>query len=414
MGPKVLLMTIVVILGVYPVIAVALVMGGLTTWLAWGSAFVAALAGVSLSWLHHVRAHTPVRRLRFEEDEAVAPTPLDGKPVFEGLCDVMSGQTQEVRDDLTQMRGLLDEAIAKLVKEFISMTENAQRQQELAAAVVKAEVNLLRDEARHNPLYASLAKTQHNHEEVVVSFSEFAARNTDILRSFNDSASQISTVSQALTQRFSDIEARIQAMLTALDEIQDITKHTNFLALNASIEAAHAGDAGRGFKIVAEEVRNLSMRTGQFSAHIRENMQQVSDHLRSAGEIMGEVSSIDRGMVTQSTSGLQDTLSMVQIINHKMSETVDDLAEISRHVEASVATAVTTLQFQDMVGQLLEHVRARIGNVDEFIDTVRRRERSGGAIEVVTHLREDADATLAIRHKAVAQASMNSGEIELF
>ena len=412
MGAKVLLMAVVLVLAVYPVLAVGLAMAGLTAWLAWGTAFAVALALVSYFWLRHVRQ--PAQDGTSAIPAAAAPVSVPDQPMFETMCNAMSGQTTEVLGDLTQMRGLLDEAIAKLVKEFISMTENAQRQQELAAAVVKAEVSMLREEAKGNPLYASLLKTQANHEEVVVSFSEFANRNTEILRSFTESANKISSVSGDLTQRFSDIEARITEMLSALDEIQDITKHTNFLALNASIEAAHAGDAGRGFKIVAEEVRNLSMRTGQFSSHIRENMEEVSSHLRRAGEVMGQVSTIDRNMVAQSTHGLQDTLSMVQTINGKMAETVGDLADISKHVETSVNTAVTTLQFQDMTGQILEHVRTRVNNMEAFIETVRRRERMGGTVEVLNHLKQDAEETLAIRHKAVAQASMTSGEVELF
>lgn len=412
MGPKVLLVAMTLLLAVYPGIAVALITAGLGNWLAWGLAWLVAMGGMALIWSRLVRLQvTPVE---------VAPAASTssalrrGQPVFEGMCNAMEEQAKEVQQDLSQMRGLLDEAIAKLVKEFISMTENSQKQQELAAAVVKQEVSMLREEAKGNPLYASLAKTKADHEEVVVSFSEFAGRNADILKSFAENAAMISTVSSDLTTRFSDIESRIADMLTALSEIEDITKHTNFLALNASIEAAHAGDAGRGFKIVAEEVRNLSRRTGQFSSHIRENMEAVSGHLRNAGSVMGKVSSIDRNMVAQSTEGLSDTMGMVQTINSKMSETVGDLAEISKHVEASVVTAVTTLQFQDMTGQILDHVRKRMSNVEAFIEVIRRRERLGGVEDVVQNIKKDADETLAIRHKPVSQQSMGSGDIELF
>jgi chemotaxis regulatin CheY-phosphate phosphatase CheZ len=97
-----------------------------------------------------------------------------------------------------------------------------------------------------------------------------------------------------------------------------------------------------------------------------------------------------------------------------MSETVGDLAEISKHVEASVVTAVTTLQFQDMTGQILDRVRKRMSNVEAFIDVIRRRERLGGVEDVVQNIKKDADETLAIRHKPVSQQSMGSGDIELF
>jgi len=408
---RVLLLVVAAILAAYPAMASGLIGLGLDFWLAWGGAFLLATTCTVMFSLHTTRC----RRQAEPSIELNHATVLDiSRPIFNDMCSTLSGQTDEIRGDLTQMRKLLDEAIAKLVKEFISMTENSQKQQELARAVVRAEVNMLEAEARNNPLYASLIKTQGDHEEVRLSFNQFADRNTQILREFSDNATMISTISRDLAQRFSDIEARISDMLQALSEIEDITKHTNFLALNASIEAAHAGDAGRGFKIVSEEVRNLSMRTGVFSQHIRKQMEEVSGHLNLAGEYMVRVSSVDQNMVSQSSRGLTDTINMVGLINGKMATTVEDLAEISKHVENSVHTAITTLQFQDMSSQLLDHVNTRVQNVDAFIGRIREREHTSGTVSVLEHMKEDADATLAIRHKAVAQNSMSSGDIELF
>lgn len=406
-----LLLVVVAVMAGYPALAAGLIDLGLEFWLAWGLAFLVSASLVTTLSLRAAQCRPPPTT-GVELNHA---TVLDiSRPIFNDMCSTLSGQTDEIRGDLTQMRKLLDEAIAKLVKEFISMTENSQKQQELARAVVRAEVSMLEDEARNNPLYASLLKTQGDHDEVRLSFNQFADRNTQILQEFSDNATMISTISRDLAQRFSDIEARISDMLQALSEIEDITKHTNFLALNASIEAAHAGDAGRGFKIVSEEVRNLSMRTGMFSQHIRKQMEEVSGHLNLAGEYMVRVSSVDQNMVSQSSRGLSDTINMVGLINGKMATTVEDLAEISKHVEHSVHTAITTLQFQDMSSQLLDHVHTRVQNVDAFIGRVRERERASGSVAVLEHMQEDADATLAIRHKAVAQNSMSSGDIELF
>lgn len=364
MGPRVLLMIMALAMAVYPVVAVGLVMAGLTSWVAWGSALGLAVAILAFIWWRHMRHHLAQPAEPVVEPGPATPQVTD-EPVFEGMCDTLATQVGEALQDLARMRTLLEG-------------------QKPAGMETSAGEN------HDSAIQSCLLKTREHHEDVMQSFGRLADHNTAILHTVTGNAHQISDVSSDLKQRFTDIEARISEMLSALGEIEDITKHTNFLALNASIESAHAGDAGRGFKIVAEEVRNLSKRTGQFSAHIRSNMEEVSSHLLRASEVMGQVASIDQNMVEHSAKGLEETQDMVREINVKMVATMDDLAEISQGMRQAVHMEAGPAPAPQLASQLLDQQHRRLERLHAFLVRIQQRERSGGAREAMEALPGDA------------------------
>jgi len=92
-------------------------------------------------------------------------------------------------------------------------------------------------------------------------------------------------------QRFSDAVSAIGAMVATINGIAD---KTNMLALNASIEAARAGDAGRGFSVVAGEVKELAHQTAKATAQIREQIKVIQQESEA---VLNGI-----GMVTENTA----------------------------------------------------------------------------------------------------------------
>lgn len=112
-----------------------------------------------------------------------------------------------------------------------------------------------------------------------------------------------------LRKVFAGLSEQSQQIAQIVSSIQDIAEQTNLLALNAAIEAARAGDLGRGFSVVADEVRSLAERANSSSTEIHRIAQ-------SLGETAKEAAS----GVNQASERVQDSISLVQAANVAMSE----------------------------------------------------------------------------------------------
>jgi len=115
----------------------------------------------------------------------------------------------------------------------------------------------------------------------------------------------IQEASVTLNNNFDEIDASFKEVIEHLDEINKINSQTNLLALNAAIEAARAGDAGRGFSVVADEVRALSVRTDEFNERISAKLTDTETMFKQSVESLDIAAQAD---LTQ-THTAQDTLS---------------------------------------------------------------------------------------------------------
>ncbi|MBF4282875.1 methyl-accepting chemotaxis protein [Vibrio anguillarum] len=185
--------------------------------------------------------------------------------------------------------------------------------------------------------------------------------------------SELSKDIAASAQAVNQVEERVVAIGSVVGTIQSISEQTNLLALNAAIEAARAGEAGRGFAVVADEVRNLAQRTQKATIEIQEMISQLQNSANSAVDLM-EKSVVEAAegveLVTNAGAELDGIVNQVQRINDmniqiataagqqtSVAQEMDqNLTNVRELVEASVT----------VVGELLETSEIMQSNAEEL------------------------------------------------
>ncbi|MDY0268584.1 methyl-accepting chemotaxis protein [Trichloromonas sp.] len=371
-------------------------------WLVLG---MACLWGLVTAWLLRsqvARAQRSRREIDAQIDELTAKT----TSLLEFMSKEFNDQFTIVRDENRQVQVLLADAIDKLVGSFTGMDEQSHRQFELA-----------------NQLTRQGGKSSAEG----LDFESLWREIEGVLRTFVDAATENSGVAKRLLEEMTATSTQFLGVLTMLDEVKKIADQTNLLAINATVEAARAGQAGKGFAVVAGEVRNLSVHSNTFSNKIGDEVSGIAQALNAVENTIGKIARQEASLLTETDTRVKELTGKLHAFNAQVEHAADEIGRISTEVGATVRTAVTSLQFQDMCTQIIDHVGKRIDALGEILESLARLPLAAREFADAdeTHcekrlqrfarqLGEAAALVERARHNPVSQKSLATGDIELF
>ena len=247
--------------------------------------------------------------------------------------------------------------------------------------------------------------------------------SSDLLSILNNGRSELNILVEELKQ---GLEAK-QPMLTEIanlsqvigelrqmaTDVADIANQTNLLALNAAIEAARAGEAGRGFAVVADEVRKLSNASGDTGKRIGSKVETITASIQATSAVAAQLNDQDQQLISSSQARVASVVDRFEAAASGIQQASEGLEENSRAVSQEITNILVSLQFQDRVSQILAHSRTDITNLADTI-AASAQGKPPTPIDVSKWLATMEQKYVTIEQKADSAGSSGSSEIRFF
>jgi methyl-accepting chemotaxis protein len=319
-------------------------------------------------------------------------------------------QFHVIRDSISQAYKIIGTATSRLTGNLTGLKAHSVGQMEMLRQLVENLVSTAQGSEQ---------------KEQVAGIKHFAENTELIITELVAFMGNVHDAGQETAESFAKMEGLMRSVVSILNSVNEITKQTDLLALNAAIEAARAGEAGRGFAVVADEVRKLAHKSNQFSSQIRELLANVEAFMARVGASIREVSDMDMSVADRSRQNMRNMWDEMDNLNAASTAQSARITDISQQVHMLVLDAIISLQFDDLVRQLLEQVQHRSEILEQYILSLHQAGSGAGTTDSFQRFQQrigDLENAMAnsrqrfseLDKKHIQQDSVEAGSVDLF
>jgi methyl-accepting chemotaxis protein len=250
----------------------------------------------------------------------------------------------KMAENLNSLQNVLKRTIGHAFEMSVSNASHAQDFSKAAAsiqshvAMSSGQVEQLNERTAEINKHAELAANcAHSVRRDINETSEQLSEARRTLMELAERVSETAQNSRAVANDLSELNAKVSGIGRVLETVADISDQTNMLAINASIEAAHAGSIGQGFAVVAEEVRKLAASTQQTVGESNEIVRLITQGINSIVAKMAETVEANEKLAAASNRSLADIESMHKRFSNTTSIVAESVAG-SDGIKSSIAS----------------------------------------------------------------------------
>lgn len=269
--------------------------------------------------------------------------------------------------DFNTMQRRMSDLIAEVARFSETTRDKAQSASDSATT---SQRSVERQAAELELIATSMSELVSNVQEVSRNSHDTAARASNAGESCREGRHQVDDAVARINRLFNEMEGSIEAITSveqeseaitqAVDLIKSVAAQTNLLALNAAIEAARAGEQGRGFAVVADEVRSLAIRSHELTGEIDQTISRLHQQVEKAVKAISD----SHASAAESVDQITRTASIFEQITEGIEQIIDHNVQIASAAEEQTAVV------QGVEQNTLELKQLSDGNAHEAQNTV--------------------------------------------